>query len=104
MVSDQTIYLIGAGLGFGVFTLSTSTMGNIFFRPTSDGKKKFTLEGFVDYLKAPFAVGTHKFDVVWGRNLPLEDKIKMFQLNWVAMVGTGLAASAAVILSKKMFL
>jgi hypothetical protein len=105
MTYDLTFYIIGSAVGFFVFIVSTSSMEGIFFRPNSKGEKHFTLSIFKDYLKSPFKVGTHEFNIVWGnlRGMSWRDRIKMLQLNWVAMVGTGLAFSALTLFIKKKF-
>jgi len=105
MINDTTIFLIGPALGFLTFVASTVTMEGVLYRPNSEGQQEFTFEIFKDYLSAPFEVGTPKFDTLWGnlRGLTFKDRIKLLQVNWVAMVGAGITLSTLIILLKRHF-
>ncbi len=97
MIEHPHVFLIGPTLGFLAFTYSTISMEGILYRPNSYGQQEFTMDIFKDYLKAPFAFGAPKFSIVWGLvpGLNFADRIKMLQLNWLAMTGLGTVASYA---------
>ena len=104
MTNPEIIILfLGPAIGFLVFVAGVSTMESIFIRPDTENNKVFTMDGFLDFIKAPFQPGDTKFKVLWGLtpNLGFMDKLKMLQLNWVAMTGMGLATSATGLMVTK---
>ena len=103
--------ILGSVVGFSVFTLSVVTMDGIIFRPTSEGKLKFTCKVFKEYIKAPLALAlaykTTKFYTVWGIpqvegnsvliSIKLLDRMKLLQLNWIAMVSIGIIIISSIV-------
>jgi len=81
----QPRYLIGSVIGFSIFLAGTISIGKVYFRPN------FTIWGLLDYLMAPFSFGTNKFKTIWALypGLSLWARIKLLQLNWVAMTILG---------------
>ena len=92
------IFIMGPVLGFFSFLVAVSTMEGIFYRPNGEGNSEFTMAVFWDYLAAPFEVSTPKFSTVWGTldNISIIDRLKMLQLNWVAMSLFGLSVSSII--------
>ena len=92
---DNPHFIIGPALGFCAFLIGVSSMNGIFFRPDETGQQRFTVGGFIDYLKLPFTSDKIKRDIAWGlsNNVPITTRLKMLNLNWVAMVGTGFICS-----------
>jgi hypothetical protein len=105
MWSNQTILAIGGSLGFLTFVYNVMTMDGIIYRPDINGQPVFTLSIMKDYMIAPFAFGTTTFDTVWGLfdELPFMERIKLLQINWIAMVVAGLASSCLFILFQHIF-
>lgn len=89
--SQNIWYLVGPLAGFTTFLAGTASMDGIYRRPNSDNTKVFSLEGLWEYIKAPFQVGTPQFYTVWGilPGIKWSARLKMIQLNWVAMIGAG---------------
>lgn len=88
--------LVGPLLGFSIFLVSVSTLENVLFRQDSDGNKKFTLNSFSGYLSVPFTTNKDKLKIMWGiaPDMDLSSRVKMLNLNWVAMTLLGTAGSA----------
>ena len=84
--------IIGGLFGFGIFLQGVASTGNIFTRPNNNGVKKFTTKGISEFLIAPFDYKSEKFKIVWGlsKGLPLKERIKMIQLNWILMTTIGI--------------
>ena len=57
----------------------------------------FSFRGLKELMYAPFNVGTDECKTVWGafKDIKIKDRLKLLQLNWVAMVGLGALASAS---------
>jgi hypothetical protein len=93
------ILFLGPTIGFLIFLAGVTTMDGIFVRPDTENNKVFTMDGFKDFLKAPFETGTNKFKVLWGitPGVSLKSRLKMLQLNWVAMTGLGTAISTGLV-------
>lgn len=100
MELKHLLFLLGPLVGVGAFLAGTMTMNGIYFRPDADGKNVFTIDSLKEFIVSPFQVGTPKFNILWG-NIPGVDwkiRLKMLQLNWVAMVGLGVAFSGLLFL------
>ena len=89
------MFLLGPLAGFSIFLINVATLGGVFFRPDDKGKQRFTLSGFIEFLKAPFSYGTTKFETVWGLfpDISFISKLKMLMLNWILLVGIGTLSS-----------
>ena len=98
MEFKNLLYLLGPLVGFGAFLAGTMTMSGIYFRPDADGKSVFTIDSLKEFIVSPFQIGTPKFNILWG-NIPGIDwktRLRMLQLNWVAMVGLGVVFSMSI--------
>jgi hypothetical protein len=98
MELKNILYLLGPLTGLGAFLAGTFTMNGIYFRPNSDGKTVFTIDSLKEFITSPFQYGTPKFNILWA-NVPGVDwktRLRMLQLNWVAMLGLGLAFSMGI--------
>ena len=100
MINDTIILIIGSSVGFSIFMYAMMSTEGIFYRPSTSGDKEFTMKVFIDYLKAPFDVGTRRFNTVWANyvNLNMIDRMKLLQMNWLAMTALGLSTSALIVI------
>ena len=91
--------IIGSIIGFFVFIAGTIMLGGVYNRPSVDNGRKFRLDGLVEFIKAPFMVGSEQFKAVWTLypNLSIMDRLDMLQLNWVAMVTVGAGIGAGLV-------
>lgn len=98
MEFKNLLYLLGPLVGFGAFLAGTMTMSGIYFRPDDEGKSVFTIDSLKEFIVSPFQVGTPKFNILWGNlpNIDWKTRLKMLQLNWVAMVGLGVVFSVGI--------
>lgn len=100
MELKNLLFLIGPLVGLGAFLAGTASINNVYFRPDSEGKNVFTIDSLKEFIVSPFQVGTPKFNILWG-NTPGVDwktRLRMLQLNWVAMVGLGAAFSVGILM------
>jgi len=83
--------LIGPAIGFTVFLVGVSTMENVFYRQDTTGDKKFSCNSFAGYLTIPFTTDTEKRKIMWGvaSDMDFVSRLKMLNLNWVAMTLLG---------------
>lgn len=89
----------GPIVGYLTFIIGTVQTKNVYFRPDANNKQKFTFNGLLEFMKAPVQPNNPAFDTVWANyKIPLMDKLKLLQLNWVFTTASGLALS--VILCK----
>lgn len=102
MIGDTMILLICSIIGFSIFMIGMMFTEGIFYRPNTNGDKEFTLTVFKDYIMAPFDVGSKRFNTVWSNytNLSIIDRMKLLQMNWVAMTALGFLISELVIMFK----
>ena len=100
MELKHLLFLLGPLVGVGAFLAGTMTMNGIYFRPDADGKNVFTIDSLKEFIVSPFQVGTPKFNILWGNisGIDWKTRLKMLQLNWVAMVGLGAAFSGILFL------
>jgi hypothetical protein len=100
MEFENLLYLLGPLIGFGVFLTGTLTMNGIYFRPNSEGDRVFTIHSLKEFIISPFQYGTHKFNILWGivsdPDIDWKSRLKMLQLNWIAMVGLGTLFSIGI--------
>ena len=90
-ITQDTFFplFLGPFLGFSTFVVGLCTMEGIFLRPNAQGDLQFSMRNFIDYLKFPFNFGQRH--IAWGYapNISLLTRLKMLNLNWLAMVSIG---------------
>ena len=90
---NNSHFCIGPIIGFGTFLLGVATLEGVLFRRDEHNVIKFRPDNFWSYMEAPFK--KNKFGVTWGiiYGLPFSQRVKLWNLNWVIMVGCGLTGS-----------
>jgi|AntRauTorckE6833_2_1112554.scaffolds.fasta_scaffold32338_1 hypothetical protein len=90
--------ILGAVIGFLVFIAGTISIGGVYTRPSVENIPKFKFDGLIEFIKAPFMIGTETFKTVWALypDLDIFDRLGMLQLNWVAIVGVGVGIGATL--------
>jgi hypothetical protein len=85
--------LLGPVFGFCVFLFGVSTMEGVLFRKDDENNIRFRLDNIWEYLKLPFDKKQYK--IAWGLipGLSFCSRLKLWNLNWLIMVGCGTAAS-----------
>lgn len=87
----------GPIIGYLVFLLGTIQTKSVYFRPDSNNKQKFTLNGLLEFMKTPIQPNNSGFNTVWARyNIGFIDTLKLLQLNWVFTTTTGLVISTII--------
>jgi len=88
-VTQYWPYLIGPFGGFLAFLMGVGTMENVLWRTDADGISKFRYENFIEFIKLPF--DTQNWKQNWGllSDISISTRLKLLNLNWVAMVGIG---------------
>lgn len=96
IVTQYWPYLIGPAAGFLAFVVGVVTLENVLWRSDSEGNIKFSPENFVVYLKIPFE--TKNWKQAWGLlpGIPFSMRLKLLNLNWIAMIGIGSLLSVAL--------
>ena len=96
LITHYWQYLTGPILGFLAFTVGVLTLENVLWRKDSEGNVQFSPENFVEYLKLPFQ--TKNWQQAWGLlpGIPFIVRLKLLNLNWIAMVGVGSLLSIAI--------
>jgi len=86
-------YLLGPLLGLGAFAIGFVTLENVLWRSDDQGRIKLRLDNLVEYIKLPF--DTNHWEQNWALlpNIPFTSRLKLLNLNWVAMVGLGALGS-----------
>ena len=87
--------LIGPAIGFTIFLIGVSTLENVLYRQDTSGNKKFSLNSLYGYFTVPFTSDEAKRKMMWGvaPDMDLSSRLKMLNLNWVAMTLLGTAGS-----------
>lgn len=85
--------IIGPIVGFGTFLLGVATMEGVIFRKDDNNKTKLRLDNLWQYIKLPFEKNHYK--TAWGLipGLSFNSRLKLWNLNWIIMVGCGTLAS-----------
>ena len=80
---------IGPLIGFSAFLIGVITMEGIIIRKDDNNKIKLRLDNLISYMKFPFSPKQYK--LAWGLipDLSLYTRLKLWNLNWVIMVGCG---------------
>jgi len=87
--------IIGSSIGFLGFLAGVCTIDNVVYRKDSDGIKRFTLSGLEEYMKLPFNPDAKQTAWALFPELPLEERLKLLNLNWVFMVSCGAVLGSA---------
>lgn len=85
--------LVGPFIGFCSFCIGLITMEGVMIRKDSEGNKQLRFDNVWQYLKLPF--DSKNYEMVWGLipGISMESRLKLLNLNWVAMVGIGAIGS-----------
>jgi hypothetical protein len=85
--------IIGSMCGFCSFCVGLITMEGVVVRKNSEGEKKIRFDNVWQYIKLPF--DRKSYETAWGLipGIPLESRLKLLNLNWVAMTGMGALCS-----------
>ena len=82
-------YLIGPLGGFFAFLIGVGTMENMLWRTDSDGIAQFSYQNFIEFLKLPFDTINWRQNWALLPEISIVTRLKLLNLNWVAMVGIG---------------
>lgn len=91
-ISPYTL-LVGPAVGLMGFSVGLATLEGVLFRPDHQNIYRFNLDTLMDYIKLPF--NRHKYQIAWGLlpGISLGSRFKLWNLNWVIMVGSGTIGS-----------
>lgn len=84
---------VGPIIGLCSFCIGVVTLEGVLIRKDSTGKKKLRLDNLWQYIKLPF--DSKSYETAWALipGISFEARMKLLNLNWVAMVGLGALGS-----------
>ena len=97
--------LLGATTGFSLFLISISYMDGILFRKDEFNNWRFTPINIWQFLKAPFAINSEEYKVVWSLvpGISWWNKLKLFSMNWVVLTGVGAVIEQCILVSQQYY-
>lgn len=97
MIKEQIIsywpLFAGPIIGFSAFMIGVCTLEGVILRKDDKGDTRLRLDNLWEYIKLPFDYKNRETAWALYPDISFEARLKLLNLNWVAMVGIGTLGS-----------